>query len=409
MAVVRGFEKGEINLARLNYDWIILIPKEEGANTLKKFRPISLINCSFKIFAKALNSRLERICDRLFAPNQTSFVRGRYILESVVSAHETIHDAMKNKEKGLVLKLDYEKAYDRVNWHFLEEMLISRGFYSKWISWIMRLVKKGCICISLNDEDSPYFSPGMGLRQGDPLSPLLFNLVVDVFSRMLIKAAKEKHISGFMTSLHPEGILSLQYADDTLLFLKHSFVDAAYLKWVMIYFEQISGMKINYGKSDMVPVNLTEDETNQYSRIFCCKVGSFPFKYLGVPLHYEKLRREDVQPVVDKVINRIMGWKGRLLSYGAKLVLLKTCLASIPIYLMSLIRFRKWAIEAINSQMANFFWDDQGDKHRYHLSNWYSLAQKKEHGGMGIPDLRDLNLCLLASWIQRYYDPGTKL
>jgi hypothetical protein len=104
----------------------------------------------------------------------------------------------------------------------------------------------------------------------------------------------------------------------------------------------------------MVPVNLTEDETNQYSRIFCCKVGSFPFKYLGVPLHYEKLRREDVQPVVDKVINRIMGWKGRLLSYGAKLVLLKTCLASIPIYLMSLIRFRKWAIEAINSQMAIF-------------------------------------------------------
>jgi hypothetical protein len=91
MVVVRGSEKGEINLARLNYVRIILIPKEEGANTLKKFRPISLINYSFKIFAKALNSRLERLCDRLLAPNQTTFVRGRYILESVVSAHETIH------------------------------------------------------------------------------------------------------------------------------------------------------------------------------------------------------------------------------------------------------------------------------------------------------------------------------
>jgi hypothetical protein len=91
MVVVRGSEKGEINLARLNYVRIILIPKEEGANTLKKFRPISLINYSFKIFAKALNSRLERLCARLLAPNQTTFVRGRYILESVVSAHETIH------------------------------------------------------------------------------------------------------------------------------------------------------------------------------------------------------------------------------------------------------------------------------------------------------------------------------
>jgi hypothetical protein len=152
-------------------------------------------------------------------------------------------------------------------------------------------------------------------------------------------------------------MLSLQYADDILLFLKHSFVDSAYLKWVMIYFEQISWMKINYSKSDMIPMNLTEDETNHYSRIFCCKVGSFPFKYLGVPLHYEKLRREDIRPIVDKVINRISGWKGRL-SYGARLVLLKACLASIPIYLMSLIKFSKWAIDAINSQMANFFWDD---------------------------------------------------
>jgi hypothetical protein len=95
MAVVKWFEKGEVNLARLNFARINLIPKEEGVNSLKKFRPISLINCSFKIFAKALNNRLERICDRLLAPNQTAFVRERYILESVVSAHEILHDYQK--------------------------------------------------------------------------------------------------------------------------------------------------------------------------------------------------------------------------------------------------------------------------------------------------------------------------
>jgi hypothetical protein len=115
MAVVKGFEKGEVNLARLNFARIILIPKEEGANSLKKFRPISLINYSFKIFAKALNNRLERTYDRLLAPNQTAFVRGRYILESVVSTHEILHDSIKNTEKGLILKLDYEKTYDRVD------------------------------------------------------------------------------------------------------------------------------------------------------------------------------------------------------------------------------------------------------------------------------------------------------
>jgi hypothetical protein len=130
-------------------------------------------------------------------------------------------------------------------------MLSSRGFGNKWVKWIMRLVKGGSICISLNNENSTYFNPGNGLRQGDPLSPLLFNLVRDVFTRMLIKAAKRDYITGFMNSIHHEGVLSLQYAYDTLLFLKHSYEDATHLKRIMRCFEQISYMKINYNKSDM--------------------------------------------------------------------------------------------------------------------------------------------------------------
>jgi hypothetical protein len=98
-----------------------------------------------------------------------------------------------------------------------------------------------------------------------------------------------------------------------------------------------------------------------------------------------------------------------LLSYGTRLTLLKACLASIPIYLMSIIKFPKWAVKAINSQMANFFWNDQENSHKYHLANLKFLNQRKEVGGLGIPDLRELNLCLLASWIQRYYDAGDKI
>jgi hypothetical protein len=84
-------------------------------------------------------------------------------------------------------------------------------------------------------------------------------------------------------------------------------------------------------------------------------LGTFPFKYLGVPLHHEKLKKEDIQPVVDKTINRIPGWKGKLLSYSARLTFLKACLASIPIYLMSVIKFSKWAIRIRNSHMSKFF------------------------------------------------------
>ena len=106
---------------------------------------------------------------------------------------------------------------------------------------------------------------------------------------------------------------------------------------------------------------------------------------------------------MDKLLKRISGWKGRLLSSAGRLTLLKSCLASIPIYLLSVIKFPKWAIENINSQMANFLWNDQEGNHRYHLSNWQSIAQKKEYGGWGILDLVCLNMSLLSSWINRYH------
>jgi hypothetical protein len=159
----------------------------------------------------------------------------------------------------------------------------------------------------------------------------------------------------------------------------------------------------------MATINLDEDESANCARIFCCKLGSFPFKYRWMPLHYDKLRKEDIEPIVDKIIKRIAGWKGMLLSYGARITLLKACLASIPIYMMLVIKFPKWVVEAINSQMTNFFWNDQENNRKYHLSNWQSLAQKKELGGMRVPDLRDLNLCLLASWMQRYHDAEGRL
>jgi hypothetical protein len=113
-------------------------------------------------------------------------------------------------------------------------------------------------------------------------------------------------------------------------------------------------MRINYHKSDMVPIKLEEDEVQGYARIFCCKIDSFPFKYIGVPLRYDRLRREDIQPIVDKIINRVAGWKGKFLSYGTRLTLLRACLASIPLYLIYVIKFPKWVIEAIYAHMTNF-------------------------------------------------------
>jgi hypothetical protein len=115
MSLIRGFGKGEVDMARLNNAIITTIPKEEETKNLKKFKLISLINCNFKIFSKDINNRLVMICDRLLSHNQTNFIKGRFIFEGVMSAHEIIHNVASWGEKGVVIKLDYEKTYDKVN------------------------------------------------------------------------------------------------------------------------------------------------------------------------------------------------------------------------------------------------------------------------------------------------------
>jgi len=275
----------------------------------------------------------------------------------------------RSKESSVILKLDYEKAMIALNWNFLEDMLQSRGFGATWISWIKKLVEGGSICIRLNDENSSFFKPGKGLRQGDPLSPILLNLVADVFTRMLMKAARQNLITGLLSQVEEGGVISLQYADDTMLFLKNDIEKASTLKWFLVYFEQMSGMKINYDKSDLLTIGMSEDEANEFAKIFCCNKNEFLIKYLGVPLHYSKLKRVDLQPVIDKIIKRIARWRVRLMSYVGRLTLLRACLSSIPIYLLSIIKFPRWVIDMINSHMGHFLWNNIEDKHKYHLAN----------------------------------------
>jgi hypothetical protein len=124
----KDFQCGPLDLFRLNFAMLTLIPKVDNASKMKQFKPISLLNCSFKMFSKLLSLRLEKVCQRLVANEQSAFIRGRYILESVVVAHEVVHSVHKSKEPGVIIKLDYEKVYDRVNIDFLLEILTTKGF-----------------------------------------------------------------------------------------------------------------------------------------------------------------------------------------------------------------------------------------------------------------------------------------
>jgi hypothetical protein len=134
---------------------------------------------------------------------------------------------------------------------------------------------------------------------------------------MLAKVANKNLIKGLSTSQGKE-VISLQYADDTILFSSIDKPLLENLKNTLTMFEQISGMRINFHKSELTPINLKDSQTHDIAHVFSFPVGSFPIKYLGVPLHFEKLKRENIQPLVDKIMQKISGWKGRLLSYATR-------------------------------------------------------------------------------------------
>ena len=120
---------------------------------------------------------------------QSAFIPGRYILDAAVVLHETLHEINKKKLNAVVLKLDFEKAYDKVKWPFLQQALRIKGFSPQWCSWIQKVTTKGFVAVKVNNDIGHFFHTKKGVRQGDPLSPLLFNLAAD-FLAILINRAK---------------------------------------------------------------------------------------------------------------------------------------------------------------------------------------------------------------------------
>ena len=122
-------------------------------------------------------------------------------------------------------------------------------------------------------------------------------------------------VSGLCLEACPGGIICLQYADDTILFLDKNLQHASNLKMILSCFEQVSGMRINYSKSELIPINMEMEETVCFIQTLGCTEGAFPIKYLGLPFHFEKLCREDLQPMLDKMLVKVTGWRGKMLSY----------------------------------------------------------------------------------------------
>ncbi|WVZ60059.1 hypothetical protein U9M48_010126 [Paspalum notatum var. saurae] len=164
MQMFCDLSKGDLPLFSLNFGVITLIPKVQEANVIQQYRQICLINVSYKIFTKVATNRLSSIADKVVSLTQTTFLKGRNILEGVVILHETLHELHRKKQNGIILKLDFEKAYDKVRWPFLFQSLWIKGFSSKWISWIKTFILGGSVAVNVNDGIGHYFQTKKGFR-----------------------------------------------------------------------------------------------------------------------------------------------------------------------------------------------------------------------------------------------------
>nr|CAD1820644.1 unnamed protein product [Ananas comosus var. bracteatus] len=346
MALFESFHNGSSNLTGLNSSWICPIPKKKHTATARDLRPISLVHSMPKLISKVLATRLQCFLNRLINPFQAAFIKGRNLLDNFFTAHILTHHLHLSKHQAALLKIDFDRAFDHISWHFLFDLLRARGFGERWISWISCLLQSSSTAVLLNGVVGKSFACKRGLRQGDPLSPLLFILCVDVLFRML-------HLVSISHSLPAVGVgdatfHTLQFADDMLLFFDGSSRSAAVIKLILNAFSDSSGLKINYQKSAIIPINLHNEQASSLAAFFDCSTHSFPFNYLGLPLSPKKLCKADYLPLIEKLDNRLAGWKGLLLSRGGRLVLLNSVLSSIPTFFCSAYLLPTWVIKSID-------------------------------------------------------------
>ena len=180
----------------INSSFVTLIPKVKGANKLHDFRPISLVGSLYKIISKLLASRVKQVMSEVISDHQNAFIKGRQILDSVLIANEAINFMKKKKGKGYLFKLDFHKAFDSVLWDYVNEVMASMGFGSRWRGWIMQCISTAKMSVLVNGSPTKEFKLEKGLRQGDPLSPFLFNIAVQGLSCMLQRGCNLGLIKG---------------------------------------------------------------------------------------------------------------------------------------------------------------------------------------------------------------------
>ncbi|GJZ91436.1 RNA-directed DNA polymerase, eukaryota [Tanacetum coccineum] len=391
-----------------NSNFIALIPKILDANMVKDFRPISLIGSLYKIIAKILANRLVGVLGDLVNEVQSAFVADRQILDGPFILDEVLQWCRRKKKHALIFKVDFEKAFDSVRWDFVDDVLNKFGFGERWRTWIQSCLRSSRGSILVNGSPTEEFQFFRGLKQGDPLSPFLFILIMESLHISFQRVVD----AGLFTGIKINSMVNLShlfYADDAIFLGQWSELNIDSLVRVLDCFFRASGLRINMCKSKIMGVNVEDGMVKNAASKLGCLVLKTPFTYLGTKVGGNMSRKQAWKEVVDKVLSRLSRWKMKLLSIGGRLTLLKSVLGSMPIFHMSIFKVPSSILKSLESIRSRFFNGQDPKSNKASWVKWNKVLTPKDKGGLGVSSLFALNRGLMLKWVWRFYSQKCSL
>ncbi|XP_031120628.1 uncharacterized protein LOC116023758 [Ipomoea triloba] len=392
--------------------FITLIPKKEVLETAADFRPITLLNVAFKVISKVLVNRLRPIMQNLIGPHQNSFLPGRSTMDNVILTQEVVHtmSSKKGKKGFMIVKVDLHKAYDSVSWSFLEDTLVRFRFPRSIIDLLLFSLRESDLSILWNGGRLPSFKPGRGLRQGDPLAPYLFNLVMERLAYDIHNKVATGTWKPIKISRGGIGISHLFFVDDLMLFGEASEKQAKTMIDCLNNFSAASGLTVNLTKSTtFCSPNLNAGLRNRIKDILNIPIAANMGHYLGMPILQRRVSRHTFSYVVDKMRKKLATWKASALSMAGRRILVQSSLASVPTYSMQSLAFPVSTCTDIDRVCRNFLWGHDDITRKIHTINWSDICRPREVGGLGLRKARDFNMAFLTKMAWQLWSNQDKL
>jgi len=372
---------------------ITLIPKGDKDSThLGNWRPITLLNCDYKILTKTLANRLHLVLDDLISTDQAAYIKNRYIGDNIRVVDDLIYLSNRIDLNGIILLLDFQKAFDTLRWDFIYEMLSSFGVGEGFERWVKILYCNTSSSVLNNGHGTKFFGLSRGIRQGCPISALLFIMSVELLAT---KIRNCKNISGI--TIDGKIIKINQFADDTAIFLQ-SEKDLETLLIILRDFENISGLKLNKSKSEAIRLGVNSN-INIGKHGF--KWNDEEFRYLGIWFHKDPIVKEylNFRHRLEKMKNLLRIWLARDLSLKGKITVLKSLIVSMLLFPMTNITTPEWVIKECNFLFFKFLWNGKPDKIKRDV-----IIQDIEHGGMKMVNIESMLMAIKANWIRKLVD-----